>query len=127
MKSTESASVTPRTVPNLPTSVALTAAVGKVTVGWDAPAWDGGASITSYRVNAYSNAAATVQVGSAVVVSGSPLATSVDVTGLSAGVEYWFRVEAVNAAGASLKKWKLPGSSCPKLPLSACPAYAGLR
>ena len=84
------AEITPRTVPGVPTSVAVARGDQEATVTWAAPASDGGNPISGYVV--------TVTPGNTVheVASG---VTSKAVTGLTNGTEYTFTVAAKNAAG----------------------------
>jgi N,N-dimethylformamidase beta subunit-like protein/fibronectin type III domain protein len=79
--------------PGVPTGVAGTAGDRSVSLGWSAPASDGGAAITSYRITPYvgTNAQAPVDTGSA--------GTSFTVNGLTNGTAYTFTVAATNSAG----------------------------
>ena len=84
--------VTPRTVPDAPTSVSATAGAGQATVNWSAPAFNGGSAITGYAVTRYVGGVAqgTTNVG---VVS------QATISGLTNGTTYTFRVAAKNDAG----------------------------
>jgi predicted phage tail protein len=82
------------TVPGAPTNVTATAGNKSAKVSWTAPA-DGGSPITSYTVTAY--VGSTVQ--KTVTVTGTPPATSVNVSGLTNGTTYTFVVSATNAVG----------------------------
>ena len=92
--SSASSSVTATTVPDAPTigNPSSTGNVGEVTVTWTAPN-NGGSAITGYIVTPYIGATAqsTTSAGSG--------ATSVDVTGLTNGTTYTFKVAATNANG----------------------------
>ncbi len=79
----------PVTAPGAPSGLAATAGDTQVSLSWNAPASDGGAVITSYRV--YQGAGQTPAVN----VTG----TSATVTGLTNGTRYSFKVTAVNKAG----------------------------
>nr|WP_230209349.1 DUF4082 domain-containing protein [Tetrasphaera sp. HKS02] len=92
--SAPSAAVTPTTTPGAPTTVTATAGAGSAVVSWTAPS-TGGSPISSYTVTPYIGA--TAQTPS--IVSGSPPATSVTLTGLTNGTAYTFTVSATNAVG----------------------------
>jgi Ca2+-binding RTX toxin-like protein len=85
----------PATAPGAPTIGTATAGNASATVTWTAPASDGRSAITGYQVDALSNGGATVATTSVGVV------TTTNVTGLTNGTSYTFRVRAVNAVGAS--------------------------
>jgi len=89
--------VTPaKTVPGAPTIIRdATAADTQATVSWTAPASDGGSPITGYVVTPYHVFFALPPVPF------DSTATTQTVTGLTNGVEYRFRVQAVNAIGTS--------------------------
>jgi Ca2+-binding RTX toxin-like protein len=89
--------VTPAAVvPGAPTIGTATAGNASATVRWTAPASNGGSAITSYSVQVR-NAAGTVLR----TVTGIPAAAvSTNVTALTNGTAYNFRVLANNAAGA---------------------------
>lgn len=88
--SAASAPVTPRTVPDAPTGASGVPDDGSVTVSWTAPAIDGGAPVTEYRV--------TANPGGATCTASAPSLTCT-VTGLVNGSSYTFAVEARNEAG----------------------------
>jgi len=94
--SSASAAVTPRTVPGVPTGVAGVAGNGSVALTWAAPAANGGAAVSDYRVQYSSNNGVNWITFSDAVSS----ATSATVTGLTNGTSYVFHIAAVNAAGA---------------------------
>src|SRR5690348_5284526 len=81
--------VAPVTAPGAPSGLAATAGDTQVSLSWNAPASDGGAVITSYRV--YQGAGQTPVA--------SVTGTSATVTGLTNGTRYSFKVTAVNKAG----------------------------
>lgn len=85
----------PPVAPDAPSVVTAEPGPGLVTVGWSAPAWDGGARVTTYTV--------TVFVGSVIAqeqaFSGIPAPEKVIVAGLDDGTSYTFYVSATNQAG----------------------------
>jgi hypothetical protein len=81
------------TPPGQVTNVTATPGLQSATVNWSAPT-SGGA--TSYAVTPYIGSVAQ----STSTVSGNPPATSVNVTGLTAGTAYTFTVQASNAYGS---------------------------
>ena len=84
------------TVPGAPTSVsAVAASTTRATLQWSAPASDGGAAITSYRIEYSQDSGGTyASLGN---TDGAALTT--DVTDLTPGVTYQFRVAGVNSVG----------------------------
>jgi titin len=94
--SAPSAGVTPlaaQTVPGAPSAVVAVAGNRAVTLGWSAPASNGGSPITSYRITPYvgTTAQSPINTGSS--------ATSYTVSGLTNGTAYTFTVAATNALG----------------------------
>ena len=88
-----SATQTPSTTPGLPTGLTVTPASGSVVVTWTAPVDNGGAAISSYRLQyKLSTATSWTQVNSI----GSPTYTQ---SSLTNGSAYDFRVMAVNSVG----------------------------
>jgi hypothetical protein len=89
--------------PSAPTGVTATAGVRSAEVTWEAPDSDGGAPIGSYVVTATPTEVpdgVTAAVRS-VTVSGTPAATSVNVTSLVNGVTYAFAVKAKNTVATA--------------------------
>ena len=82
-------SVTPRTVPGVPTSVTATAGNGQATINWQPPSSNGGSAITGYDVSR--DGINWTRVGST--------ARSHTFTGLTNGTSVTLRVRAVNIAG----------------------------
>ncbi|HVK21541.1 MAG TPA: galactose oxidase-like domain-containing protein [Actinokineospora sp.] len=80
------------TAPSAPSSVTAVASNGAATVNWSAPG-DGGSPITGYTVTPY--------IGSTAQAPVSATGTSKQVTGLTNGTAYTFKVTATNAIGTS--------------------------
>jgi predicted phage tail protein len=95
--SAASAPVTPSapapSAPGAPTGVTGIPGDGEVALSWVAPASDGGAAITGYRLTPYIAAVAQTPVTTPTA------ATTYTVTGLSNGTAYTFTVEAINSVG----------------------------
>ncbi|GAE07368.1 S-layer homology domain-containing protein [Paenibacillus sp. JCM 10914] len=81
-------SATPFTLPDAPTNVLAVAGNRQATINFDAPAFDGGSTITSYEVTA--DPGGLTATGTA-----SPITFS----GLTNGTTYTFTVKAINAGG----------------------------
>jgi fibronectin type III domain protein/SdrD B-like protein len=88
--------VTPRTTPGAPRSLAAKAGARLVRLSWRAPAADGGAAVTDYRIQR----AARRTGGWTTVREGVSTRATCTVRGLKPGKAYFFRVLAVNAAGS---------------------------
>ncbi len=73
-----------------------TAGEQQVTLTWNAPATNGGLTITDYRVSYKEDSDSLYSV----FADGVTATTGATVTGLVAGITYDFRVEAINANGA---------------------------
>jgi titin len=93
--STSSASVTPLTVPDAPTSLMGSAGDTQVALTWSAPTSDGGSAITDYVVELSADSGTNWSPFS----DGTSTATGATVTGLTNGTAYIFRVAAINEAG----------------------------
>ncbi len=85
----------PSTPPSAPTNVIATATNSQATVSWIPPSDNGGSPITSYTITPYIGTVAQ----SPVIVSGSNLTASANVTGLTNGQTYAFEVAATNSIG----------------------------
>ena len=89
-------SPTPVTLPTAPRSLVATPANARVTLSFDVPADAGGAAITDYVIQR------SVAGGAwSTLVDGVSTLTSFEVSGLTNGTVYAFRVAAVNSAGQS--------------------------
>lgn len=109
-------------LPSAPQIGSVTAGDGKVTVGWAAPTSDGGAAITGYVVTPY-----IAGVGQPAQTFNST-ATTQDVTGLTNGTTYTFKVAAVNSVGTgpqsaeSAAVTPVPSASVPGAPTAVVAA-----
>jgi titin len=90
------ASATPvpaATIPGAPTLTSATAGNGQVTLAWNAPASNGGATITAYKV--YRGTAS----GGETLLTTLGAVTGWTDTGTTNGTTYWYTVSAVNSVG----------------------------
>lgn len=92
---TLSVPATPRTTADAPTKVTGAAGNGRVALSWAAPANNGGAPVSRYEVQYSDNGGASWSVAPA----NNSSRTSTAVANLKNGVDYIFRVAAVNTAG----------------------------
>ncbi|MGZ4169790.1 MAG: N,N-dimethylformamidase beta subunit family domain-containing protein [Solirubrobacteraceae bacterium] len=94
-ESAPSATLTPKAPvpPGTPGTPSAVAGDGSVAVDWTAPTDNGGAPITGYRVTPY--VGATAQTPTTTATS----TTSANITGLTNGTTYTFKVAAINSAG----------------------------
>ena len=86
---------TPAAAPGAPTSLVLVSGDGQIALSWSAPASDGGASISSYRVDISSDGGTSWAIAASAVTTRNFL-----VVGLTNGTPYQFRVTATNMIGA---------------------------
>lgn len=85
----------PPVVPDQPTVMRAVPGPGLITLTWGAPAWDGGAAVTTYTVSVYDGSTLDQQVA----FSGFPAPETAIVAGLAGGTSYTFYVSASNRAG----------------------------
>ncbi|MEK6371190.1 MAG: fibronectin type III domain-containing protein, partial [Acidobacteriota bacterium] len=85
-------------LPSAPQNLSASPGNGQVGLGWNAPASNGGASITSYRVFRGTNSSNTLIVTSGGCASLGAVLGCTD-TGLTNGQSYYYIVSAVNSAG----------------------------
>ena len=90
-----SSPVMPATVPTAPQELLATPGNGTVALTWQAPTSDGGSRITGYNVYFSEGSPSS---GWKLFSSGST-ATNAQVTGLTNGTKYYFKVAAVTAIG----------------------------
>ena len=81
-----------RSVTEAPSPVSALGGVGQVSLSWTAPRNTGGSTITSYRITTADGKVSQTVAGDQ---------TSANVTGLTPGATYSFRIAAVNALGSS--------------------------
>ena len=101
--------------PTAPTSTKSVAGMASATVSWTAPASNGGASITEYRITAQPGGIATFVPGTQ---------RSATVTGLVDGTQYTFTVAALNSAGESPESARNWGWDTATPGIAPIPAYA---
>ena len=89
-----SRSQTPATVPGVTASFSATATHNRVTLSWGAPADDGGAQVSSYRIEFLNDQ--SVWITQATLPASR---TSYTHTGRMRSTEYQYRIHAINAAG----------------------------
>ena len=97
----------PGTVPSVPLALAATPSSQSVALAWSLPASDGGSAITDYKIE-YALSNSTVW---SVFTHTASTAQTANITGLTNGTSYAFRVSAVNAVGtgtATSPKYSTP-------------------
>jgi fibronectin type 3 domain-containing protein len=99
-------------VSSAPTAFSVSAGVGEAFLSWSAPVSDGGYALTGYEIEH----ATSDSFASATVVTVGPSATATSITGLTTGVNYWFRIAATNPGGRSSF-----ASTVSVMPLSTAP------
>ena len=93
-----SASSLPATIPGAPQTLSAFGGNGQVGLGWNAPASNGGATITNYRVFRGTNSSNTLIVTSGGCANLGAVLGCTD-TGLANGQSYYYIVSAVNSVG----------------------------
>lgn len=81
--------------PSAPLNLAATSATNAVQLAWNAPSTPGSSAITDYRVEYGTNPAGPFSV----FADGVSTSTTAEVTGLTNGLTYYFRVTAINDVG----------------------------
>ena len=105
----------PATVPSVPLSLTATPSSQSVSLAWSVPASDGGSAITDYKVEyALSNSTTWT-----VFAHTAATARTANITGLTNGTQYSFRVSAVNAAGTGIATSPVFSTPVAPAPLSA--------
>lgn len=113
-----SAVAVPATVAGSPTNVSGTRGSGQVSLTWTAPALDGGAAITDYKVQTSTDGGLTWSAFADAVST----ATNAVVTNLENGKSHVFRVAAVNDVGTGV----FSNASAPITPVSVASAPTGV-
>lgn len=106
-------SLVPVNTPGAPTSVTGKDGVEQVYLTWKSPTTNGGAWITSYEIQYSSDNGSSWST----VASVPPNSASANITGLTPGTAYVFRVAAKNPAGTGLYSQESP-SVTPRYPPS---------
>ena len=111
--SSPSAAVTPTAAATVPGAPTITSAVpgNSVTITWSAPANDGGAAITNYRIYR-----GTSSGGESLLITVGRVTTYTDTT-TTGGTTYYYQVAAVNGAGEGPRSGEL--SATPMAPPGA--------
>ncbi len=100
--------------PGTPTGVSAALGNASVTLSWTAPTDDGGSPITGYNiyVGPTPNGESTIAVNLNTLITG----TSFTVGSLTNGQTYYFKVEAMNAVGASVLSGEVHAIPAPSVP-----------
>lgn len=85
----------PAEVPDAPSVLTAVPGPGLVTLGLSAPAWDGGAAVTTYTVSVFAGSIRVEEM----TFKGFPAPETLTVAGLAAGTSYRFSVSATNRVG----------------------------
>ncbi|MFM8894759.1 MAG: fibronectin type III domain-containing protein, partial [Actinomycetales bacterium] len=88
-----STAVTPRTVPDAPTGVGVTAANTALSVSWTAPGNNGGSAVTGYTATAYDASTGGTSQGSCTTAG-----TTCSISSLTNGTTYYVDVTATTVA-----------------------------
>ncbi len=90
---------TPQAFPDAPSISSLADGSAAVDVSFSAPVYTGTTAITSYKVYAYANGSGTAATSASANVSSLTLPYHINVTGLTNGTSYTFKVSATNGSG----------------------------
>ena len=119
------------TVPGAPQNLVATPGDARVTLTWDAPASDGGASITEYEYRWSTGSTVSASATWTAVPDGSDMGdstadeTGVTVSSLANATEYAFEVRAVNSVGDGAKAG--PVNATPAVAACAGPNFGTRR
>jgi fibronectin type 3 domain-containing protein len=109
-------SATPATTPAAPTWKPATAASNKVDLSWNAPADNGGAAITGYKLYRAGTS------GAETLLATLGTGTTYSDTGLTNGVTYYYKLSATNGRGESGLSAELSATPAPAVTVPATPA-----
>jgi hypothetical protein len=101
------------TAPGAPTSLLTSPSNGQESLSWTAPADNGGSAITDYLVEYKLSTEPTIWT---TFNDGVSTGTSTNVTGLTNGLTYNFRVSAINTIGTGVASSTADGTPNPSVP-----------
>src|SRR2546422_394115 len=107
--STTVSATTPIATPTPPTGLAASASSSsQISLGWTAPADNGGSAITGYKIDRSTDGGST---WSTIVSNSGSTATTYSDTGLTPATTYAYRVSAINAIGTSSPSNTIPATT----------------